>query len=383
MAVVAVFDYDFFNYENVIPNLECAKLVTYHRNNNDIALLAPVLAPARYSKFIVRKEYDDGIYPKELFLPNCEYGGRAFTSTKYKPLSDKIERTIPDMHIYDKYIYHFGKKEKDLTQIKRILNCAHMRLAPDSENLLPFESFAPYFDLKPTGIFLHDYDLASLKPYDLIKRLQDQRHFVTKFGINPYPVGNKFPIKIYSSDELAKWMQIVTIPNAFFLEYYGLMTDEVLYRLCVDNSRMARQIYYNITYGCSSENDFFKNRLQQIFIQALFLRKAGVKILLTYGEDFFKTPELKNLIELLNCMISFQWQEGFLPNTQSLFAFCKGNEKLHYTSWAFKNVTVTTEENRDIFQFVRENNYELFKLFYEWDSVIYKGGRFVNEWVRS
>ena len=28
----------------------------------------------------------------------------------------------------------------------------------------------------------------------------------------------------------------------------------------------------------------------------------------------------------------------------------------------------------------RENNYDLFKLFYEIDYVIYKGGRFVDGW---
>lgn len=380
MATIAVYDYDFFRYENVIPNLECAKLVTYYRNHNDIALLAPVLAPARYTKFIVRKEYDDGIYPRELFLPNCEYGGRAFVANKYKPLPDAIENTIPDMHIYDRYIDHFGRKASELTQIKRILNCAHMRLAPDSENLLPFESFKKYFDLKPTGIFLHDYDLASLKPYDLIKRLQDQRQFVTKFGINPYPVGNKFPIRIYSSEELSKWMQIVTIPNAFFLEYYGLMSDEVLYNLCIDNRRMARQIYYNITYACSSQNDFFVNRLPKIFIQALYLRKAGVKILLTYDEDFLKTYELKKFIELINCWISFQWFEDTAPLRQTLYVFCRDNKKLHYINWAFQNVTVSIEETRDIFQYVRVNNYDFFKMFYEWDSVIFKGGRFINEW---
>lgn len=380
MSTIAVYDYDFFHYENVIPNLECAKLVTYYRNHKEIALLAPALTPARYSRFIIRKEYDDGVYPREFFFQNSEYGGRAFNPQKYKPLPDAIENTIPDMHIYDKYIDHFGKKKAELTQIKRILNCAHIRLAPDSENLLPFEHFKPYFDYKPTGIFLHDYDLASLKPYDLIKQLQDQREYVTKFGVNPYPVGNKYPINIFSSDELKKWMQIVTIPNAFFLQYHGLMTDEVLYSLCMDNKRMARQIYYNVTNGCSSEEDFFMNRLPRIFIQALFLRKADVKILLTYDDDFFKTPELKSFIELLNCWISFQWFEDSTPLKQTLYAFCRKNSKLHYTSWAFQNVTVPIETTRDIFQYMRVNNYELFKLFYEIDLIVFKEGKFVDGW---
>lgn len=380
MGTIAVHDADFFKYENVIPNLECAKLVTYYRNNNEIALLTPHLAPERYTKFIVRKEYNDDDFPKELFAPNCEYGGRAFNPSKYIPLSPKIEKTIPDMHIYDKYISYFGKKKTHITQIKRILNCAHIRLAPDSKNLLPFEAFKPYFDLKPTGIFLHDYDLASLKPYDLIKQLQDQRKFITKFGINPYPVGNKYPIIINNPEELEKWMQIVTIPNAFFLEYRGFMPDALLYKLCLDNKRMARQIYYNVSSGCSSENDFFINVLPKIFIQALFLRKAGVKILLTYDEDFLKTHELKKFIELINCWISFQWKEGFAPLRQTLYVFCRDNKKLHYTNWAFQNVTVSVDECRDIFQYTREKNYDFFKLFYECDSVILKKGVFVSEW---
>ena len=74
------------------------------------------------------------------------------------------------MHIYDQYIDHFGKKNAEKIQIKRILNCAHMRLAPDSKNLLTFQELQPYFNNKTTGIFLHDYDLANLKAYDLIAK---------------------------------------------------------------------------------------------------------------------------------------------------------------------------------------------------------------------
>ena len=148
----------------------------------------------------------------------------------------------------------------------------------------------------------------------------------------------------------------------------------------MDNKRMARQIYYNVTNGCSSEKDFFMNRLPRIFIQALFLRKADVKILLTYDDDFFKTPELKSFIELLNCWISFQWFEDSTPLKQTLYAFCRKNSKLHYTSWAFQNVTVPIETTRDIFQYMRVNNYELFKLFYEIDLIVFKEGKFVDGW---
>jgi len=379
---IGVFDYDFFNYENVIPNLECAKLITYYRQHNFLTVLTPTLAPEPYSKYIIRKDYDDGCYSKKLFLPNCEYGGRAFNPEQYIPLPPEIERTVPNMHIYDQHIANFGKKTAEQDQIKRILNCAHIRLAPDSQNLLSFEELQPNFANKVTGIFLHDYDLASLKPYDLILQLQNQREFRTKPGINPYPVGNKFPIKIYSSEELEKWLRIVTIPNAFFLEYYGYMEDKTLYRLCTDNKRMARQIYYNISYGCSTENQFLMERLPKIFTQILFLRMDSIKILLNYDDEFLKTKELRDFIELLNCWLSFRWFESYAPHSQTLYKFCRDNSYFHYTKWSYlKKVELSFEEIRDIFQYIRERNYELFKMFYEWDEVKYKGGKIVNEWT--
>lgn len=381
MATVAVYDYDYFHYENVIPNLECAKLVTYYRNHNDIALLAPALEPKRYTKFIVRKEYNDGNYPREIFFPNCEYGGRAFNPTQYKPLASSIEKTIPDMHIYDKYLDHFGRKPAEIAQIKRILNCAHLRLAPDSQRILPFNELTRNFINRPTGIMLHDYDLAALHPYDTILELQNQRHFISKEGINPYPVGNKYPIRITSSEELEKWLGIVVIPNAFFLEYCGIMEDSTLYNLCQENERMARQVYYNVTYDCTDETDFLIRVLPKIYVQSLFLRKAGIKILLKYDTNVLITEELKNLIDLLNCVISFKWQEDFLPKKQTLYDFCRSNKKLHYCSWAFQTVRLSIDQIRDIFQYIRENNYELFKQFYQWDSVIFHGGKFINEWA--
>ena len=113
-------------------------MVTYYRQHNQLAVLTPRLTPEPYTTYFVRKEYDDGNYPQKIFSQNCEYGGRAFGSGQYVSLPPEIEHTIPNMHLYDQYINNFGKRPGEQNQIKRILNCAHMRLAPDSKNLLPF-----------------------------------------------------------------------------------------------------------------------------------------------------------------------------------------------------------------------------------------------------
>ena len=381
MAVYGVYDYDFFTYENVIPNLEAAKLVTYYRQHNQLATLSPVLNPSPYTKFFIRKEYDDGNFPREFFYQSSEYGGRAFSESKlYVPLPPKIEQTVPNMHVYDPFIHHFGKSKPELQQIKRILNCAHIRLAPDSKTLLSPEQLAPNFENKVSGIFLHDYDLAALKAQDLIQELSLQRQFKTKEGVNPYPVGNKYPIKVTTPEDMAAWSKILTIPNGLYLEYCGLMDDKVLYDLCMENKRMAKQIWYNVSFGCSGENDFFINRLSKIFIQVLFLRRAKVKILLNYDNEIIKTKELRDLLELLNTWLRFSYMEDFAPHTQNLYKFCRDNAYLRYTTWAFRTVTISIEEMRNAFQYIRENDYDLFKKFYEWDEVKFDGRNIINEW---
>ena len=36
MGIIGVHDYDFFTYQNVLPNLECAKLCAYHKKKREI-----------------------------------------------------------------------------------------------------------------------------------------------------------------------------------------------------------------------------------------------------------------------------------------------------------------------------------------------------------
>ena len=50
-----------------IFNLELMKLATYYKQHNEIVKLATKLEPERYTKFFVRKDWDDGLYPKEFF----------------------------------------------------------------------------------------------------------------------------------------------------------------------------------------------------------------------------------------------------------------------------------------------------------------------------
>lgn len=99
MGVVLIYDWDYFHYPGVIPNLECAKLAAYEKKKRNVTVFHDVFEPERYTKTYFRKEYDDGIYDKKILLPSVEYGGRAF-SGKYLPFSDEMEFIEPDFEIY-------------------------------------------------------------------------------------------------------------------------------------------------------------------------------------------------------------------------------------------------------------------------------------------
>ncbi len=377
MGVIGVFDSDYFHYTNVMPNLECAKLVTYYRNHNEIAVLTSQPNYDKFSKVYYRKEYNDGIFPKDLIRDKCEYGGRAFSPNRYVPLPKEIEMTAPNMHVYDSVVKYFNPLITYQRLFARILNCAHIRLAPYGE-VLPEKQLRKMMPEKYSGIFLHDYDIASLDAFELIKSFSEERTFRLSGEPNPYPVGNKYPIKIYSSEELQKWSSLTVLPNLFYLEYCGLIDNTVLQNLCLDNRRMARQIDYNITYGCSSENEFLVQRLPKIFLQVLLLRKLKTRFLLTYDEGFFVTPELETLIRLWNNWLRSQWQKGQLKY-ETLVDYCHGYIKQKENFWFTRFLEVDLEDVRKSFLYIREKNYDLFKMFYQWDDVRLEGGEIVDD----
>lgn len=383
MSTFSVYDYDFFHYQMVIPNLECAKLIAYFRNNNHFSILTPTYNPNMpYTAYYVRKDYDDGIYPTEFFTTDCIYGGRAFTEV-YKPLDIRAEHTIPNMHIYENYEHNFGKSSTDRRFFHRLLNCAHIRLSLDEKTIDDERYLWP--NLTGTnGIIFHDYDISKVDgARDILKRLSESRTYADQPDkIKPLPIGNKFPIRIDSPQEFAKWCELTFLSGALSFEYDGLMnTDLITNIINLQNKRLKAQITYDPTYECANPHEFFVQRAPEILKQVLFFRKNQQKILLKYRDRFFETPEQENFMILLNCFARWKWQNNFLPCTQTVYRFARNNGLWSYSNYWNKIFTLNIDQIRNIFYYMQANYYDLFKMFYEWDSVLLQGGKLINEWT--
>ena len=376
MAVILVYDWDYFHYPSVIPNLECAKYAAWRKKKKDIVVFGPNFEPGQYTSVFFRKEYDDGIYDNRILRSNVEYGGRAF-SEQYKPFNLEMEQILPDFEIYKKYKEQYGTVKERREEIRTILNATHVRLSLDGKTLEPF----PYERLQPyhPSVILHDYDLSSVPgAFELLEDVSRRR----PSGL-PYRIGNKYPINVYNFDELMKWLKLPPMGTVFYLQYNGMFTNDELVALCEKPILGLRQMVYNFTYGCSDENYFLEHNLGEFYKQLLFLRRHNTKILLNISNEFFKTPELLNLMKLFNCYYGRSYCEHILPHRETLYSWCASRKRAYLEVMPWSHFSVSLQEIRNSFQYMRKNNYEVFDMFYSMPNVILQGGKLVNEWKRD
>lgn len=377
MGVILVYDYDYFHYPGVIPNLECAKIAAYEKKKRNITVFHNNFEPERYSKAYFRKEYDDGLYDNSILKSNVLYGGRAFSQV-YKPFNIEMELVEPDFEIYRKYSDCYGYTKKNAQQIKTLLTATHFRLSLDGQKLLPF----PYERLRPRHpcVVLHDYDLAAVpQSFELVQEIMTAR----PRGLM-YHIGNKYPINVYTFEDLKKWLSIYPMGDCFYLQYNGLFTDEQIIELLSEPTMSLRQMIYNFTYKCASEAEFMVKVLPQIYKQALFLRRYKIKFLLNIDEDFFQTPELLNLMKLINCWYGKTFIESLpKPNGRTLYGYCSSNKIAYIEPFPWQKLTVSKEQMRESFQYIRKHNYDVFDKFYSAPGVIIQGGKLEYGWERN
>jgi len=381
---IGLHDIDIATYTHVPFNLEIMKMATYFKRKKEIVHLSSSLNPDKYGEFYIRKDFDDGIFPKQIYTAkNLIYGGYAF-SDNYVPMDLSIEKQKADVSIYFKYkdIFSINKKYSEIFRV--LTNAQHIRLSLDDKTI--WTDFEKQFNIYPTlcSLIFHDKNIHKIEgAQEVIQSLVDR--------MNPRAggkhIGFKFPIIVNNEQELLSWSYFRPLRDLFFIEYSGVIDDtafvEFIHRQ--KHTSICAQMNYIVTRESSSENDFVINKLPQIFKQVVFCRVNGVKISLKYEDDFFVDKRWEKVIKLINSFANVPAYYKGKPCDQTVYLLVKRyftrDEKDEYlfkqTGYLFK------EEARELFQFVRENNYELFKLFYECESVSLKGGKLENDWQRN
>ena len=346
------------------------KLSAYYKKKGEIVVLSPSFTPHRNTKFIYRKDYDDGDFPRGLTTyKNIEYGGLAFSQNKYKPLPIEIEKMKPDTSIYEKMESKIlGPSTSERRKIyQNMITAEHCRLSLDSKTIWP-EYTRQFKNLKQArNLMFHDYDLGAIDgSFEEITKLLARARtdgWATR-------VGMKFPVQVSQGADLLKWSTLRSNSTFYSLRFNGVMDNESFQEWvmrCYEKA-IYSQMEYHVTAPWYDENHFTTCLLPQILRQVIFSRTYRTSFLLTYDEGFFVDPMWEKVIRLFNF-----YHTSFLGETEAvfykkieddtLFDFAAHTMKRPYGSYGSDAMTVA--EVRKIFEFVREHNYPLFKDFYE------------------
>lgn len=383
---IGLYDYDFMNYTPVCFNLDLMKIASYYKNKKEVVVLAPTLEPERYSHFIIRKDYNDGNFDRQIFKDNVEYGGHAFSKNNYVSIPEEIQLMKPDKYLYNKYMDKYSSKKSLKDLFNTMVNSEHIRLSLDGKNI--WNNYYKTYTItnKTRCIIFHDFNLNEIKDSNLIVK-DIVKTMVSSYN-NGQLIGMKFPIQVYNESDFNKWIIFNPMNLMFGLQYNGIMNNDFFLEFLLKNNSnsISKNLYYNITYGLSSEDDFIKQRLSKIFRQILLSRSLNKKILLTYDDNFFIDKRWERLIYLFNLYCNNNATkykkhiyEGYrdFSNTFTLYRYIT-TPKFLDTRFQNNRESFNKDELRDLFQLVREKNYETFRMFYESCLVELKGGEIID-----
>lgn len=366
---IGIMDADMATYVLVPFNLEVMKLSAYYKKKGEIVILSPEFTPDKNTKFIYRKDYNDGDFPRELTrFPNVEYGGLAFSNNIYQPLPLEIERMRPDTEIYSR----MERQIKNTTTAQRnkifqnMMTAEHCRLSLDGTTI--WDEYPRQFKYLATArnLMLHDFDLGKIKgSFEEVKRILAAARtdgWATKIGM-------KFPVQIYDGQSLLNWSTLNSNSTFYSLQYNGVIDDDAFLEWVGANHEKGTyaQMDYHITSSRYEANDFIKNQLPKIFRQVIISRSYRVFFSLKYDEGFFPDKRWEDVIRLFNYYHNSYANEPLskyftMIANDTLFNFAANS---HEVPKRYYGEVFNKDQIREIFAFVRENNYPLFKDFYE------------------
>lgn len=370
---IGIMDADMSTYILVPFNLEAMKISAYYKKKGEIVILSPSFTPDRHQKFFYRKDYNDGdFHPNLMHAPNVEYGGLAFSNNIYTPLPLAIEKMKPDTELYSKMESIIrespgkGREREKKKIFQNMMTAEHCRLSLDGKTIWPEYGSQFKFLGNARNLMIHDYDLGAVDgSFEEVKKILARARtdgWATKIGM-------KFPVQVSDGQSLLNWSSLNSNSTFYSLKYIGVIDDEPFLEwvsACRQRAVYSQMEYY-ITAPWYDANHFIEYLLPKIFRQIIISRSYRVFFSLKYDEGFFPDKRWEDVIRLFNYYhnsYAGEIEAKYLAKVQddTLFDFASNTSD---TPFACYGDVLTKGQIREIFAFVRQYNYPLFKDFYE------------------
>lgn len=360
-----LYDADLKLYPIPFYNLDLMKLSAYYKRKREIVGLSLDFSPNKYNHFIVRQDfYANQSYP--LNLHNIEYGGKAFSGDVYKPMPHEIEIMRPDISLYSKAI-----PKQTTSQYKNAIStmrrAEHIRLSLDGATVWKDWEKQLRKDIDCFGLILHDYDPAAIDGgIDIISDILQSIH--NKSGRR---LGMKFPAQIYEPESLIKWLKISPMGTYYSLHYNDLIYHDTALELAeiTKHSKAFRQMTIDITEVLQDAYPIEHN-INRVYRNIINLRTQRLVFPLIYDNSVFTDNSWKIVMDLIKAynnhmLLESTYSSNYFSRVapyETLYSYVKAVSK----QYNINNSAISVDSARNVFQFVRENNYALFKDFYEY-----------------
>lgn len=352
------FDWDLTYWQQpVVFNLELMKLSNYHKQQRNIVKMLNEYDQSRYSKIIVSKDYLDDYFPSEIFNnPKSECGGIVFSDGVYQPMDLKIEKLPADTSIYEKMGRFYQCDEGSKYRFNSMLKSPHLRLSLDGSTIWSDweKQLAAAVPGKTFSLIIHDKNLVKV---DGAISVIDES--LKHFNSQGRRLGFKYPLDIYTDEDFLNWGRTRKLKDMSKMKLHKFFDDALFIEAIAVGTGLSCE-YLLSADMCTNEG------LLKIFKQTIFLREHNSRILLTLREENLVSPELKLVIQLINEYSAYTYK---YRKDVTIYEYAK-----RFSRWLKVDLLNT-------FNFLRENNYPLFKLFYECLSIEIKEDRFETRWV--
>ncbi|MBR3120958.1 MAG: hypothetical protein IKF29_17195 [Oceanobacillus sp.] len=366
-----LYDADLPYYPIPFYNLELMKLSSYYKRKREIVGLSPNFSPQRYNHFIVRQDFYN---PYSHFKgQNVELGGRAFDGETYKPLPIEIERMRPDIGLYDR-VKPNQVKGYNKSALSTMRRAEHLRLSLDGKTI--WKDFERQFRNEDGayGVIFHDYNLNDVEGARALIEESINEWIPHATGRR---IGMKYPVIVDNKEDLISWLSFQPMIPYFSLVHKGLIDESYIPDLVevYRTSNAIRQTSIDIR-DCFTNYELVHGGIQRIFRNIINLRSHCLTFPLIYNENVLLDPDWKMVMKLIlryNTHLATNGDPEFFRRVEpfeTLYSYCFGAIK----QYQIKEPLLEKESIQKIFQFVRENNYDLFKDFYE-----YRGGEVRND----
>ena len=354
MSIIGLLDWDLLKWrEPTCFNLELMKLSTYYKNySHDIVIMANDFDLSRYSKIFIQKDYEDLLYPEEIIKDSrVNWGGLAINNDNYISMLSEIEECVPDTDIYIKMQKFYQKDKVNQKLFNIMLKAHHLRLSLDNKNIFNNWKKQIENDNRNKYFIFHDKNIQNIPQYfDVLEEIRNQ------YCNKNYSFGFKFPIylkDINLLDKIAKFNKIYNMSNLYISQ---ILPNN---KLSLFSSFPNQKISY---FFSEKQYNFLEitELLPTIFLQGIYLASNGITLSINFENTFKIDKNYSTLIKIFNSYFS-EIEKYRFKLMFCFFSYCK------YCCFQLQK-----EEKIDLFNFVKQNNLQLFDLFYNAEYVILK-----------